>query len=535
MADAGVPGQAKTNWGRVFVTLIVGGVPTAICFILGWWWWGTLFLLLTLFAACLSFSTVARPTVFTLVAAFAIGWLAGAWIDVAVHRAGDGDAWWRGALPIVGGIVIGLVSTALFWFVTLAVSTKWVLGLDQSHEEIGWWTAFWFVALRAFGYAQPYVSVSNGKMNDPSKQGLFAQYMKPDLVSKFGGPGMLVVGEGNVVVLERGGQLSRILGQGTHVLKHGEWFREPIEDKGIHSLFGAGGDPQTVKNVLTKDGYPLDITIGGKGRLELKADTDKRPESQVEGGEANSRVINPDTPLAIYEDTVRKAAGGWRKKYPGGAVDKLRDVVATYTLDQILGDPGAKQKEESDKRVTKQIEDKVKELVGTNPSGGVVFNGINIRDIKIAEDAPKDVREAMLERWASLIQREVMLREAETKRMTLEKESEGRAEFIRRIEEARMHQSDQWLSIIEKLKEVLPEVQNPRVAYGFVSVIRDLLSRVGRDEKDDLQQIFRLQRLLSGHSDRDDEEVSSILSMMPTMIPGQTTTVEEGKTQEPES
>jgi regulator of protease activity HflC (stomatin/prohibitin superfamily) len=533
MADAGVPRQAGTNWGRFVVTLIVGGVPTAICFILGWWWWGTVFLLLTLFAACFSFSTLAYPIVFSLYAMFAVAWLSGAWLDVTLHQPGVGDTWWRTALPILGGTAIGIVLPVLFWFVTFAVSTKWVLGLAESHE-IGWWQAFSFVATRAFGFARPYVLVSNGEMTTGSERGLFDWQINPELLSKFGGPGVLVVGEGNVVVLERGGRLSRILGQGTYALQPGEWFKKPVDTKGIHDLRGGGGDPVEVKQVVTKDGIPLDITIAGRCRLELKADTDKRPSSRFAGGEASSPVIAPDTQYAIYWETIRKAVydtgkGAWKTVFPRGAQGALRDVVSTYTFDQIFGPPGAGQGADSDKRVLKQIEDAVKEQVGERPSSmGIVFGGIGITDIVVPEDMDKALRE----RWAAPIKREVLIGEAQAEVDAQVVTTGGRIEKISRLEETRLDATDKWVGILERLKEVLPEMSNERVAYQFVSVIRDLLSRVGVDERDDLKRLIEFQRLLVGEVDR---HRGVEYMPVPRFIEVEPEPVEEDEEQEPES
>jgi hypothetical protein len=495
MADA-EPGQAKISWSRIFVILIVGAVPTTICFLLDWWWGGTLFLLLTLFAACFGFPSVLRPTVLTVFAMFAIGWLVGARLDGVLHK-DDARAWWRDALIWLGGVGTGIAVPALFWFVALVASTKWVLGLDRTHDGIGWWSAFWFVALRAFGLGRPFLSVSNGELNKPTWRGLRAPPVNPEHVKQFGGPALLQVGQGNVVVLERGGQMGRILGQGSHVLERGE----RLEERGVHSLFGGGGDAVTVKGVRTKDGYPLDITIIGKGKLELKADTDKRPESRFADGAANSRVINEGTPLAIYEATIRQAAGGWKERYPREAENVLRKVVGRHNLDQILGVPGQAPKSEDKEQVPiskEKLAGDVKEEIGSNPSRGLVLNWIAITEIKIAEEAPADVRKAMEERWASPIRRQVLISAAETKRDELAVETEARANFITRIEDVRMEQSTKWMSIISKLGQALSEIKSPRVAAGYASVIRELLYRVGRDEQHDLMYLGQIQKILYG-------------------------------------
>jgi regulator of protease activity HflC (stomatin/prohibitin superfamily) len=538
MAEAGSPGRAKTNWGRFLVTLIVGGVPTAICYILDWWWGGTVCLLLTLFLSCFSFPSDAYPLVFTVYAMIAIGLLAGARLDVVLHDPEANRAWWQSAFVVLGGLATGTVIPVLFWFVAIVVSTKWLLGLAESYD-IRWSNAFTFVALRAFGFARPHVQVENGEMTVGCKGSLFGRTADPELFAQFGGPAMLVVGEGNVVVLERGGKLSRILGQGTYALKRNEWFKRPVETKGIHDLRGGAGAPIEVKQVQTRDGVPLEFRIAAKFGLELKEDTDKRPASRFAGGEASSSVIAPDSQYPVYEATIRKAVyktgdRGWKTLFPTAAAKVLRDVVATYTLDQIFGMAGAGHEPGSDKRVIRQIEEKVKEGVGVGPAA----LGLNLAGVAILEvTMPDDVREVMNQRWTAPLRRDVKLLDAETKRMELLEESKGRADFIHRIEEARMYESDRWLSIIERLKEVLPEVESSRVAYGFVSVIRDLLSRVGQDEKVDRQKLGELRRLLAADAQGTSREPIAGDAGAPglRMIPGQTVAPDEGEKEEPKS
>ena len=60
---------------------------------------------------------------------------------------------------------------------------------------------------------------------------------------------------------------------------------------------------------------------------------------------------------------------------------RLRDVVATYTLDEIFSFDKYGEALTADQRVIKEIEDKVKETF--DPSGGGVwFKGVDIRKIQ---------------------------------------------------------------------------------------------------------------------------------------------------------
>jgi regulator of protease activity HflC (stomatin/prohibitin superfamily) len=513
MSDAGVPGQTRTKWGQVVLSLLVGGVLTAICFILNWWWLGTICLLLTLFVACFFFSRALYPLVFTVFAMFAIGWLVGAWLDVALHRGGE-SAWWRDLVPFVGGIVLGIAVPLLFWFVTLVASSQWILGLPEAHD-VEWWKGFAFLATRVFGFFRPFVKVENGEMQIGKAQGAFSQYVEPKLVSKFGGPGLLVVGEGNVVVLERNGEITRILGKGTYTLERGEWFKEPIETKGIHDLRGGGGDPVTVKDVRTKDGVPLKITIGGWCRLELKGDTDKRPASRYAGAESSSPVIAPDSQYPIYEATIRKAVygtgkGGWQDAFPKGGVGALRDVVAKYTFEQIFPSPGPEDEEGTHQRMVAQMEKEIKEAIGEGPAAkGIVAGGIGIREI----NPPEEMRKAMLARWAAPLQGAVLRQKAEDARDRLIVQTEGQARSFERIEKARRDASSQWAPIIADLQAVLPQVDNDLAVLEFVRMVRDLLSRIGRDQNADRRRLTALQRMM------DEEDRLLAASIPPAQYP----------------
>jgi len=483
MAESRVPGRVPIKWGRVLLPLAIGGVPAAVCFIFGLWWWGTLCLLLTLLVACLSFPRAVYPIVFTVFAMFAIAWLTGAWLDVALHRDYE-SAWWRDALPILGGFAIGVIVPVFFWFVTFVVSSKWVLGLPESHE-IKWRDAFIFVSTRAFGLALPYVKVENGKLLESlSTRGLLANFANPELVKSFGGPGILVVGEGNAVVLERGGKFSRVLGEGTYRLERGEWFKRPVETKGIHDLRPGGGPPLDVEKVMTKDGVPLEFKILGRCHLERKAETDARPASRYDGAESSSPVIGENSQYPIYQATILKAVyktgdSGWKTAFPTRAVSPLRDAVAKYTLGEIMGMSEAGQGPASGREVVRQIEAEVKAAVGQGPLGqGIVLDFVAILDITV----PEKTQKAMEDRWAEPIQSRLSLQEAQIKRREKIAESEGKAASIIAVETARHNASDAWVDLLRDLRELLPRVEDQEVARQFAALVQKVLLRVGEDD-----------------------------------------------------
>ena len=121
------------------------------------------------------------------------------------------------------------------------------------------------------------------------------------MLSRLGGPGVLVVRPGNAVVLERGGKITRIVGPGVHQLKRFEGLKSS-DGKGIVDLRTQFA-PETATNVLTRDGIPLEIKAATVFKIEPKQVTDQRPSSHLEGGDATTPVLG-----GLHHRYIRKAA-----------------------------------------------------------------------------------------------------------------------------------------------------------------------------------------------------------------------------------
>jgi hypothetical protein len=293
----------------------------------------------------------------------------------------------------------------------------------------------------------------------------------------------------------------------------------------------------TFKQVLTKDGVPLEITIGGKCRLELKEDTDKRPESRYADAESSSGVIGEGSRFEVYRATILKAVyktgnSGWQSSYPLRAGDALRDAVAEFMLDEIMGMSGTGEPGAADKRVVQQIVDKVQESIGQRDlSRGVIFGGIFVIDITV----PEKTLEAMQARWAAPIKTSVQIREAEANREAAIVESKGKADSIREIQAARLTTSRSWLEVVEALRRALPEMDNELVAYEFVRLVRDLLIEDSEDQEQALGRLIAIRRAM------DDRKRLDTLSSFgyarspfsPPMIQGDTESAQDSGPGEP--
>jgi hypothetical protein len=145
--------------------------------------------------------------------------------------------------------------------------------------------------------------------------------------------------------------------------------------------------------------------------------------------------------------------------------------VNAFTLEQLY-DPSVKALETIEAQV----------LAGFRPEAteaGVYFRSFDVLEFK----EPPDVREQMLRQWAAPKEGRLRIQQAEANREVLILESEARARSIEEIERARFKASGRWVSVIDKLRETLPDIHSDTVAYGLLEIVRDLAGRIGEDEQ----------------------------------------------------
>jgi regulator of protease activity HflC (stomatin/prohibitin superfamily) len=472
----------RVNWRRFFVTLAVGIVPTAASYLLGWWWGGTLFALLTLLGMLPAFPRPLYPVVFTLYAVVAITLIAGALIENALPAEWAVSPRTRTVTAGLFGLLVGIGPVALFWFGVLYVSTTWILVVSKSFD-VSWGQAFKFVASQTFQLSQAAIIVQNGDK---------ASERPPEMLSRFGGPGFLVVGVGNACVLERAGRVTRVVGPGLYPLTRFERLKEPLLGKGIIDL-----RPQFVQGVAeevrTKDGIPLTIKVGESFQIEPKEITDARPESRFLGGDATTPLLGgPEHP--VYERIVRKAVfnvppEGWKSGwFPSGPIHHLRDVVATYTLNEIFNLDKPEEKLSADGRVVQSIEDEVKNRFAPAASG-VWFKELDIREISM----PEELEEKIKQRWAARVERELKIAGAEAERDAMFALSEGRADSLRQLEGVRLIARSNLVDAIQIIASKLPPETRNQVIMGCIDMFQGLAQRAGQDETVAMRYIEAMQ------------------------------------------
>lgn len=479
-------GTSRANGFKVKLLLLslgVGGVVTVIALLVGPPWLFTILLLITLYLVCRALPAAWAPVAYSLYAAFAIFWLTGTVLDGLVQALLRGQTGIRLIVPDLLGFTLAVAVPILFWQLVISTSATWVLAISDS-LGVSIKEARQFVRSQVFRSARNYLIVENGEIVSEKPAGI---------LSRLGGPGVLVIRPGNAVVLERGGKTTRVVGPGMHTLERFETIKKPHAGKGIIDL-----RPQertdTLQKVLTKDGIPLTIEVSQSWRIEPKDVTDNRRPSMLAGGAPTADLLGaPEHP--VYETTVRKAvfgtpAAGWTSTVPERGLSVLRDVVATCTLDEILP---VNPKTSGHGLVVRQIEQDVKKNYDSS-AFGVEYLGIDIRHM----DVPDDIRDQLVRRWKAPLERQVRLVQARAEREALIELSEGRAQALDNLEGAKLSARANMARMVTKIIEDMVQQHNAPVAVGFVDLVRELSERIGQDEQVALRYIEAVQAVISG-------------------------------------
>jgi hypothetical protein len=316
---------------------------------------------------------------------------------------------------VIWSLILGLlVAFLLISLPLLAIAyaaSVYVLALHEI-EGVSRWDAMRYVITLILGNNLPFIEVENGQAlitKEASKMGVI------------GGPGELIIKHGNVVVLERGGKITRVVNAGVTKLKPLEAIRN-IFVLPPHTRFAE------IEHVLTKDRIPLKITLGIKIQIEPASEADKRPESRIAPhGEGLTKKLD-DGLYQVYEGTVRKAAlmsqatsyakreltkcdaneicldveeTTWYKVAGSLPEAELRDHVMSHRFDELFelvnSAPGEKPKVRVNKRTIYEIEQAILEEIKVTRVNvlGVLVRGVDIGRIKFPRKLTSVVVESM--------------------------------------------------------------------------------------------------------------------------------------------
>jgi hypothetical protein len=427
---------------------------------------------------------------------------------------------------IVMGVVGALLVTGLPLLTVSYASAVYVLALHEV-DGVNRWDALRYVLTLILGINLPFMVVENGQALVTREAGK---------INVIGGPGESIIKQGNVVVLERGGKISRIVNAGIVKLKRKEMIRNIF-------VLGPQSKSDEIKHVLTKDRIPLTITLAMKVQIEPAAEVEKRPESRIApDGEALTRKLD-DGLYQVYEGTIRKAAlmsqatsfaqhniekcegetchdveeTTWQKVAGSLPQSELRDHIMSHRFDELFelvdSAPGEKPEIRVDKRKIYEIEQAI--LAQIRPTRirvlGVLVRGVDIGKIEF----PPEAEHLLLNRWGAPWTQQIGLIEAETK---AQGELQARVLETQGDLEAKMLEAHNELSIAdlkaqailinaraEAQKHIMEGRSKAEARAAFFRFIVEALQIDGRPIEDGLTQAV-LQQLAHTFAAVDDLE-----------------------------
>lgn len=324
------------------------------------------------------------------------------------------------------GLLAALLISILLLSVVAYVAAIYILALHEV-DGVSRGDAIRYVLATTLGVNLPFIAVENGQALTTKDSGV---------LTSVGGPGKLIVKQGNVVVLEKGGKITRVVNAGVTRLRPKEKIRNVFN-------LGRQTNPAEIEHVLTRDRIPLTIKMAIAFQIEPAAKAEERPESHVPpDGEALTEKLD-DELYQVYAGTIKKAVlmsqattfakrdiekceekscqdvleTTWTKV--GGSVPEgdLRDHILSHRFDELfeLVDSGSGEK--PDVRVKKrkiyEIEQAILEAIKPVRARalGVLVHGVDIGEIQF----PKEAGDLLISHWGAPWTQQVQLIEAETK------------------------------------------------------------------------------------------------------------------------
>jgi regulator of protease activity HflC (stomatin/prohibitin superfamily) len=225
--------------------------------------------------------------------------------------------------------------------------------------------------------------------------------------AKFGGPGVLIVPEGYVVVTERGGRISRIVGAGYYQLAQYERPQMVV-------YLPARAERVLVRDVLTRD--KMVITS-----LELLVfhRADRGDESSTSGQYRYDRKV-------ILEKIWSPNGTDWRDTVKSISDQAARDVIAQYDFEDLVAISG-----EARRNFLVSLVDRMNQT--TKGFLGVDVIAANMGAVTISEEAKK----ALEEKGLVQVRRQTQIGYAEARKEAKIALGEGEREYLRKQGEGR--------------------------------------------------------------------------------------------------
>lgn len=235
-------------------------------------------------------------------------------------------------------------------------------------------------------------------------------------LQRFGGPGILIVQEGHAVVLEKSGNLSRVVGRGI------SWL-EPFERINMVVPLFARKEHIVVEHVSTKDRVCLE-------EFEFWA-YHKVESGPEEDSETNGMI--PYSRAVVLEKIWSPVGGDWRGAIQSVGETATRDVVGRHDLEEIVTLAG-ESRESFRTELLEQMNKVTREKMGIN------VTTVDFGRIK----APAEAQRKMLEKWSAQQQVQIAIAEKEVALV----QGEVRLQAVRDLETARAAAQEQMILAI---------------------------------------------------------------------------------------
>lgn len=222
-------------------------------------------------------------------------------------------------------VILALVTVAIALLALFYIASEWILGLSGYMGVTGKLaTKTLFTSITGTQY--PYVIVSDGEPTIASRG---------SILTKFGGPGLVITKPQNAAVLEWGGRVTQIVGPGLFLTRMFETLKQPVDLRPQKGAF-------PIEEIRTREGIPLRFTVRFSYRIETLEDERER-----------NRIPNPPQIEILYPGALpgaprysRNAVGraiyhaggeGWKKETEHAIKAALYDVIEAIGIEDIFG------------------------------------------------------------------------------------------------------------------------------------------------------------------------------------------------------
>ncbi|MGB8648168.1 MAG: SPFH domain-containing protein [Anaerolineae bacterium] len=290
-------------------------------------------------------------------------------------------------------------------------------------------------------------------------------------LSRFGGPGVLMVQEGHAVILERTGKVTRVVGSGVTYL-------DPFERVSMSVYL-----PTRALEVHIVDAITCDRMVLKDFELLIFHRVDRGDQSQASGQYRYD-------PKIILGKIWSPKGHDWERTVQSIAKNAARDVIAEYNFADIVSIAGTARlnlRQEFASRINATTKDFL----------GIEVVGATIGAIECSDEAKR----AMEQKGLSEVERQTLVLRAEGEKEAMARKGEGQALAIRRLE---AEKSTIRKELIQQLMEPLRQMTgqpltDKEVVKEYIEVVERLLERLEttmvRDDLDMIRYVEALQTI----------------------------------------